>query len=196
MFSTNSMFLILMTTMVVVMDAILLYITFAFFQLGKHVFPKLQEALKGLPEGEGTATPQQLFKHMRKTFYILWIPLCLIVAGIYHTALFYIHRMQPSISRVLLGMGIVLIFSMLLFYVKVSNLKLYAVGEGLFAIIYCGVSISKMGDKFATAEFVALVSSIYLMIRAMDNYQKSRDEKKKAKEVGAPVPVTSVIATL
>ena len=77
-----------------------------------------------------------------------------------------------------------------------SNLKLYAVGEGLFAIIYCGVSISKMGDKFATAEFVALVSSIYLMIRAMDNYKKSRDEKKKAKEVGAPVPVTSVIATL
>jgi hypothetical protein len=175
MVPVNAAFYYVIMVLTWAIDALIVYLLLStgFLVLKKYEFESL---VFGKTKG---ATPGRWHQSLRTLYFRVIVPFCLILAVVNRLAQVWIPRMQPSISRVVLGTLVALIFSLLLFYVKVSNLSAYAIVEGLFAIIYCAVTLSRMGPVFTLAEAVALIASIYLMIRAFDNLKKGREESKK-----------------
>ena len=88
---------------------------------------------------------------------------------------------EPYI-RVIGGSVIALTFSLLLFSLKILVQVVYGALEFVFGLASCGFSLSSMGAEFTAASLIGLVSSVYLMIRAMDNIKKGLDERAKNKE--------------
>jgi hypothetical protein len=63
---------------------------------------------------------------------------------------------------------------------KISSLQYYAVLEGGFALFVCIATLAGMGDRVGSAQIGSLLASVYLFIRAADNFKKGLDERKKA----------------
>jgi hypothetical protein len=90
----------------------------------------------------------------------------------------YLVVMTSFAGRIVLGSLVVVIFASLLFYIKVRFALMYGILEGLFAVVSCVVSLWNMGSSLNSLVLVGLFTSIYLMIRAMDNIKKGIDQNK------------------
>jgi hypothetical protein len=77
------------------------------------------------------------------------------------------------------GLLITMIFSLLLFILKLTLPLIYGFFELGFAVVSCRFSLGLLGDTFTMAPLIAFISSIYLMIRAFDNIKRGFDERKK-----------------
>ena len=124
----------------------------------------------------------------RKVFFFKFLPANAVVAALTRLAQIWLPRMQPSAVRVLLGTLVVSLAALLLYQLKQRNQVLYGCFEFMFAAMSLAYSLMKMGDTFTGTGIIVLFSSIYLMIRAMDNFERGL-EKNREKE-------QSILATI
>ena len=61
---------------------------------------------------------------------------------------------------------------------KVYAPKRYAILEGAFALFVSVVTLQGMTDTFSITQLSGLGASVYLCVRAMDNYKKGYDEAR------------------
>jgi hypothetical protein len=91
----------------------------------------------------------------------------IVIPGISHPA-----------ARIWIGTFVVLLLSLLLFVAKIKLLRYYAILEGIFAVGVCVQTLSTMRDQIQPAQSFALLTSAYLIIRAMDNFKKDWDARR------------------
>jgi hypothetical protein len=106
----------------------------------------------------------------------VFIPIVLVLAALNRTAQVFLPRMDPNGSGVILGTVVTLVFVGLLFGIKLRQPFAYGVLEAIFALGSCIFSLWHMGDTLNGPAVIGLFSSIYLMIRALDNISKGRDQ--------------------
>lgn len=82
-------------------------------------------------------------------------------------------------TRVMLGMILVCLLSILLFVLKVKALKLYATVESAFALIVCYKTLDSMADVVQPVQLLGLFTSAYLIIRGLDNFRKGLEAGKQ-----------------
>lgn len=92
----------------------------------------------------------------------------------------HIPDLPHPVARVAYGTFVVVGLSAALFKMKISSLQYYAVLEGGFALFVCIATLAGMGDRVGSAQIGSLLASVYLFIRAADNFKKGLDERKKA----------------
>jgi hypothetical protein len=114
--------------------------------------------------------------------YVIIYVLIPVICALNLWAQIAVRRMAPSTSRVVLGTVVALVCGILLFTLKIRRQIIYGTMEAIFAVGSCAFSLAHMGENLTGAAFIGLISSIYLMIRAMDNIKKGLDERKKEKE--------------
>jgi hypothetical protein len=84
-----------------------------------------------------------------------------------------------SLSRIVLGTGLVITLAVVLFIVKIIRLRFYAVIEILFAIFGTVHTMSKLKDVIEPVELLTIFTAVYLLIRGLDNFKKDLDERKR-----------------
>jgi len=113
-----------------------------------------------------------------RVVYLVILPILVALAGLNRLAQVSIPKMEASSSRVVLGTILALLFGLLLFTVKISRPMIYGALEGIFAIGSCAVSLSIMSDFIDLPHIIVLITSIYLMVRALDNIKKGLDARR------------------
>ena len=106
------------------------------------------------------------------------IGICAAVAIVVHLIHTSILTIQHSSARVWLGTAIIVILGFGLYTVKTYALKTYAAIEGVFALTYCVHTLSVMHDVVEPLDLLSLLTSAYLMIRALDNLDKGMERPK------------------
>lgn len=116
-----------------------------------------------------------------RIFWLKFIP-AIVAAGILNCGFqIFVSRMPQSHARVDLGLIVVAIFAGLLFRLKVAQPIVYGTLEGAFGFASCRYSLAHMSetDTFTPPILIVLFTSIYLMIRAVDNIKRGLDERRE-----------------
>ena len=107
-------------------------------------------------------------------------PLIVGLGAVIIIAALFLPIAQPVIFRVTLGSVVVILVSLVLFGMKITEPLIHGFLEALFALAACVWSIeAKMTDTLSPEATVTLFASAYLMIRAMDNIKKGVEERTK-----------------
>jgi hypothetical protein len=106
----------------------------------------------------------------------------------------YLSSMRSGAARSICGTIVILIVSAILFRVKVTDLRTYAILECAFAMTACFMTMKGMADQVQPVQLLALATSAYLVIRGMDNFKKDLDERKASK-LAADVSAAIVVAS-
>jgi hypothetical protein len=99
---------------------------------------------------------------------------------------------QPDSIRTIGGTAMLLVVAVLLFSLKVTYLRGYAVLEGAFAVASAHHVLSGLADTIQSMELLTLLGSAYLMIQGLDNFKQDMDERRgrtTALEVTPTLPV-------
>jgi hypothetical protein len=123
-----------------------------------------------------------------RSFWTKIVPFVAIAALLNWAAQVALWHMPSSIARSFLGVVVVTFFASLLFWLKIAQPIVYGCIEGSFAMGSCAYSLIYISDTFTTSALIALLSSIYLMIRAFDNVKKGLDQRReKARSILATI---------
>ena len=90
-------------------------------------------------------------------------------------------KVSRPILRVALGVPVVIAYSGLLFWIKLNQLRTYAVVEGIFALTVCVLALRGMEDEITPAQLAGLLASAYLFVRAGDNFYKDLEKRREIK---------------
>lgn len=109
-----------------------------------------------------------------------------VLLPVFLAALFEIHNeiavlisAAPSpLIRMIFGTVSIGIVSIVLFSIKVFALRIYAILEIAFSVCVAAHTMYRLNDRIEPSELIILVTTVYLMIRGMDNFMKSNDERK------------------
>jgi hypothetical protein len=103
-------------------------------------------------------------------------------------------RWPHTAARVSSGLFVIALLSGLLFATKLRALRWYAVFEAMFALWVCISTLYSMADRIQAVQIGSLFASVYLFIRAADNFKKDLDAraariyKPSPEECGLKVP--------
>ncbi len=97
------------------------------------------------------------------------------------TVISAVKAMPRSTARTVLGTAFVVIAGLLLFAVRVKNLRAYAVVEMVFALIVAAQTMNSLGDTVSPIQLVAVAAAVYLLVRGMDNFKRDWDARAAAK---------------
>jgi len=121
-------------------------------------------------------------------FFTIHFVEAIIVSGLYLLLVWgagflfqHIPYLPHPAARIAYGTFIVVALSAALFKVKISSLRYYAILEGLFSLFVCVTTLAGMGDRIGMGQIGGIFASVYLFIRAADNFKKSMDEAKEPK---------------
>jgi len=92
-----------------------------------------------------------------------------------------------SVVRYLTGIGhrtelwasMIILFSLMLYGLKLKALLVYAIVEIFFALIVCVNTIAPMGNYVEPVQIVGLFTSVYLVVRGLDNLSKGVQARNK-----------------
>jgi len=77
--------------------------------------------------------------------------------------------------------------ALLLFTLKIKYLRGYSVLEVIFALTVTYQTMSSTADLITPTQALGLLTSVYLLIRGIDNFRKDLDERKdNVQVVGTP----------
>jgi len=97
-----------------------------------------------------------------------------------------VHDLGRPIARTVLGSVLLLFLSSLLFWLKVTALRIYAYLEMAFALVVSAQSMYSLGDVVEPIRLFGLLTAIYFMVRGMDNFKKDLDERRKQRPATTP----------
>ena len=106
----------------------------------------------------------------------LGVPATLVVLNAGRTVTLYV----PVFVRIGCAVRMLFTVALVMFVVKINALRSYAVIELLFAIAVLVHTIGSITKDADTAQTLALLAGVYLLIRGMDNYKKDRDARTEA----------------
>lgn len=133
-------------------------------------------------------------RHLLRKRPIAWIMFCGPLVLVLH---YYVWHQLPKLDsiyqRVILGTISVVVFSSVLFLLKVEGLKYYSILEILFAIAFCASTLYSLNDVESPFRLIGVGSAVYLIIRGLDNYRRYLIEREEAerKELAKAATTTS-----
>jgi hypothetical protein len=89
--------------------------------------------------------------------------------------------MSRPILRVALGTVVIVLMGSVLFWVKLKQLRYYALIEGAFALGVCIQTLVGFSDYISPAQVAGLFAAAYLFIRAADNFHKDLEKREADK---------------
>jgi hypothetical protein len=109
------------------------------------------------------------FPYFRRWYLAVWLGINVLWLASNHIA-------HPAL-RAILGVPVIALVSLVLFWCKVRYLRIYALIEGALALLVCGFTMTSYNDEVPVAQIGGVIASLYFLTRAADNSDKDAKDR-------------------